>query len=153
MSGASRRMTVALSRTYDTTLPRKQQLLGFSRWQSTSSPSSSSSSSSSSAPATTESPLLPPHRRSTGPPSKHKLFYRTILPPLFRVLAYGSAVYFALHLTWQYLDGNEQRELENQVRDDLESKVKEQLQKGGVVEQEKSVQSSKSSKSWFGWLS
>ncbi|KAE8222634.1 hypothetical protein CF319_g4200 [Tilletia indica] len=47
-------------------------------------------------------------RRSEGPPSRHILFYRDIVPPLFRVLAYGSIVYFGLHLTWVVLDREEQ---------------------------------------------
>lgn len=43
-----------------------------------------------------------------GPPSRHVLFYRDIVPPLLRVLAYGSIVYFGLHLTWVVLDREEQ---------------------------------------------
>ena len=48
--------------------------------------------------------------RPKGPPSKHKLFYRELLPPIVRVLAYSSAAYFALHLLWTTLDTREQNQ-------------------------------------------
>ncbi|KAK0545629.1 hypothetical protein OC861_005196 [Tilletia horrida] len=47
-------------------------------------------------------------RTQQGPPSRHALFYRDIVPPLLRVLAYGSIVYLGLHLTWVVLDREEQ---------------------------------------------
>ncbi|CAD6886978.1 unnamed protein product [Tilletia laevis] len=73
-------------------------------------------------------------RSSEGPPSRHVLFYRDIVPPLFRVLAYGSIVYFGLHLGWVLLDREEQdarhaseigtlqREI-SQLKEDTESGV------------------------------
>lgn len=72
-------------------------------------------------------------RNATAPPpppppagkSRHVLFYRDILPPMVRVLAYGSAVYFAAHLAWTYLDAQEQRTLEAYERTALEKLVRE----------------------------
>ena len=96
----------------------------------------------------TEPPQPPPHRRTSGPPSRHKLFYRDIVPPLFRVLAYGSAVYFTLHLTWQYLDGREQKALETQVREEMEAQVRQKLESQGVVDRQTGA-----TKGWWTWLS
>lgn len=95
------------------------------------------------------SPLPPPHRRSTEPPSKHKLVYRQIFPPLIRVLAYGSAVYFSLHLVWQYLDGKEQKRLEDEVRLEMEAQVRQKLESSGMVES----QGTRNDNSWWSWLS
>lgn len=66
-----------------------------------------------------------------GPQSKHSLFYRELYPPLLRCLAYGSGIYFALHLAWQYLDGEEQNYLEEQQTSQLASKIKE-LRSGAI---------------------
>ena len=125
------------------------------RLQSTSSSSSVSSSSTSTPPANKPSdvPLpsspTPPHREAKGPPSKHKLFYREVIPPLFRVLALGSAVYFSLHLAWQYLDGNEQKRLEEDVRREMEEQVRRKLEAKGVA----GSSAVGSGRSWWSWLS
>ncbi|CAO1618958.1 unnamed protein product [Parajaminaea phylloscopi] len=63
--------------------------------------------------------------RPRGPPSRHSLFYREFYPPLLRCLAYGSSIYFALHLAWSYLDGEEQRYLEEQHTSSLQRSIKE----------------------------
>lgn len=85
------------------------------------------------------------------PKSKHKLVYREIWPPFIRVLAYASAVYFSLQLTWQYLDGREQRELEADVRRQLEEEVRKEMEK--KAERAKSDQEaiSQKAKGWFSW--
>ena len=64
---------------------------------------------------------------SGAPKSKHALLYREIFPPLLRVLAYSTATYFALHLTWELLDAHEQRikqqsEIET-MRNEIRGKV------------------------------
>jgi hypothetical protein len=69
---------------------------------------------------------------------------------LFRVLAYGSIVYFSLHLTWQYLDGREQKQLEDQVKEELEAQVRQKLQSRNVVGK---AGDGKAERSWWGWLS
>lgn len=119
------------------------------RKQSNTSTSASASSPPTSPTAETLTSQVPPHRRSNKPPSRHKLFYRDIVPPLVRVLAYGSIVYFSLHLTWQYLDGREQKQLEDQVRSELEAQVRQRIENKGVVERQGSSQSGKS---WWSWL-
>lgn len=55
-----------------------------------------------------------PHRTAAGPggarpPSKHRLLYSEIYPPLLWVLAYSTATYFALALTWNLLSRAEER--------------------------------------------
>lgn len=98
----------------------------------------------------------PPSPQSSSPQdkqpkSKHKLVYREIWPPFIRVLAYASAVYFSLQLTWQYLDGREQRELEADVRRQLEEEVRKEMEK--KAERAKSDQGaiSQKAKGWFSW--
>ncbi|PWN35647.1 uncharacterized protein FA14DRAFT_45036 [Meira miltonrushii] len=85
------------------------------------------------------------------PKSKHKLVYREIWPPFIRVLAYASAVYFSLQLTWQYLDGREQKELEADVRRQLEEEVRKEMIK--KAERAKSDQDAiaQKAKGWFSW--
>ncbi|KAL4399361.1 hypothetical protein ACI68E_003740 [Malassezia pachydermatis] len=55
---------------------------------------------------------LPSHQAAPPPPpppkSKHALLYSDIFPPMFRVLAYSTATYFALHLAWTYLRNEEE---------------------------------------------
>ncbi|WFD03670.1 hypothetical protein MOBT1_002363 [Malassezia obtusa] len=43
------------------------------------------------------------------PPAKHRLLYSEIYPPLLWVLAYSTATYFALALTWNLLSRAEER--------------------------------------------
>lgn len=76
---------------------------------------------------------------------RHGYFYRDILPPFLRVLAYGSAAYFALHLAWQYLDGREQKQLEEEVRRELEEEVRLRVEAQKEREQ-------KRAKGWFSWF-
>lgn len=85
------------------------------------------------------------------PKSKHKLVYREIWPPFIRVLAYASAVYFSLQLTWQYLDGREQKELEANVKRQLEEEVRKEMEK--KVERTKAEKDaiSQKAKGWFSW--
>jgi hypothetical protein len=108
----------------------------------------SQSSSSTTTPSPSPESNIPPHRRNTGPPSNHKLFYRDIVPPLFRVLAYGSAVFLSLQLIWQYLDGLEQKKLEEQVRTEMEAQVRQKLENRGVAKSDIKAQG----KSWWSWL-
>lgn len=42
-------------------------------------------------------------------PSKHKLLYSEVIPPLLWVLAYSTATYFALALIWNVLKRSEER--------------------------------------------
>lgn len=99
------------------------------------------------------SPASQPSQNSSQekPKSKHKLVYREIWPPFIRVLAYASAVYFSLQLTWQYLDGREQKELEADVRRQLEEEVRKEMQK--KAERAKSDQDviAQKAKGWFSW--
>lgn len=81
------------------------------------------------------------------PASKHRLVYREIWPPLIRVLAYGSAVYFSLQLLWQYLDGLEQARLEADVRRELEEEVRKEMEKRAAQ-----TETEKSTKGWLEWL-
>lgn len=104
------------------------------RFQSTSAPSESGRSS---------TPNTPPPQTPEPPKSKHKLVYREIWPPLIRVLAYSSGVYFALHLGWQYLDGQEQRQLEQDVRAELEAQIRSQINEKG---------NQAKSNGWWSWL-
>ena len=53
-------------------------------------------------------PQAVPHRTAAQPTSKHRLLYSEIFPPLLRVLAYSTAAYFALHLTWGLLHRSEE---------------------------------------------
>lgn len=135
---------------------RPQGQAAFSSYATLQKQSNTSTLTSAKSPAatiTTEETLksqVPPHRRSNKPLSRHKLFYRDIVPPLVRVLAYGSIVYFSLHLTWQYLDGREQKQLEDQVRSELEAQVRQKLESKGVVEKQANSQSGKS---WWSRLS
>lgn len=46
---------------------------------------------------------------STGGKSRHALVYSEIFPPMFRVLAYSTATYFAMHLMWVTLASAEER--------------------------------------------
>ncbi|PWN47036.1 hypothetical protein IE53DRAFT_371802 [Violaceomyces palustris] len=62
---------------------------------------------------------------STSSSNRHRLFYTDILPPMLRVLAYGSASYFALHLVWNLLDREEERESMRQGIQDLKQTVAE----------------------------
>lgn len=66
-----------------------------------------------------------PSRQPGGSHEKHRLFYREFYPPLIRCFAYGTGAYFALHLTWQYLDSKEQDFLRDEERSALEYRVKE----------------------------
>ena len=67
---------------------------------------------------------------------------------MVRVLAYGSAVYFAAHLAWTLLDGREQRALENEVRERLEGDVRQRRE---AVTQEEKGREHKAG--WLGWFS
>ena len=58
-----------------------------------------------------------------APKSKHVLLYREIFPPLIRVLAYSTATYFALHLTWELLDAREQRIKQETEISSLQSEI------------------------------
>ncbi|KAK0536410.1 Mitochondrial-processing peptidase subunit alpha [Tilletia horrida] len=111
------------------------------RAQLRSSPSSSSSSSSNEGPS----------------PSRHALFYRDIVPPLLRVLAYGSIVYFGLHLVWVVLDREEQDArhagevglLQAEIRglkEDVEAR-----RTGRVGDREGKAADSKPGSWWSGW--
>lgn len=91
-------------------------------------------------------PAPPPTSGQSG--SKHKLVYREIFPPLLRVLAYSSAVYFSLHLTWQVLDAREQRRLEEEVRREMEEQVRKEMEKKA----EQGGASAGNGRSWWGWL-
>lgn len=55
-------------------------------------------------------PLLLRQQSTARPKSKHALLYSEIIPPVFRVLAYSTAAYFGLHLTWLALKNREETE-------------------------------------------
>ena len=59
---------------------------------------------------------------------KHALLYREIFPPLIRVLAYSTATYFALHLTWELLDAREQRIKQETEISSLQSEIRAKAQ-------------------------
>ncbi|KDN41231.1 hypothetical protein K437DRAFT_258340 [Tilletiaria anomala UBC 951] len=87
-------------------------------------------------------------------PSKHRLFYRELLPPIFKVLAYSTAVYFSLHLAWTLLDRDEQRAAQAKEIQGLEEEaraaaanVKRTLESKGEQAKEQSK-----SKSWWNKL-
>ncbi|WFD35159.1 hypothetical protein MCUN1_002009 [Malassezia cuniculi] len=63
------------------------------------------------------------HYSSVPPKSKHALLYREIFPSLIKVLAYSTATYFALHLTWELLDAREQRIKQEQEISALKSDI------------------------------
>ena len=65
---------------------------------------------------------------SAPPKSKHALLYREIFPPLIRVLAYSTATYFALHLTWELLDAREQRIKQEREISSLQSEIRAKAQ-------------------------
>ncbi|CAO1616192.1 unnamed protein product [Jaminaea pallidilutea] len=94
-------------------------------------------------------PFFQPKPRRTGPPSRHALVYREIWPPLLRCLGYGSAAYFGLHLLWQYLDGEEQKKLEEESRSSLEAKVKEARQRIGAAAGSSKDKDDRSRASWW----
>ncbi|WFD28245.1 hypothetical protein MNAN1_003252 [Malassezia nana] len=56
--------------------------------------------------------------------SKHALLYSEIIPPVFRVLAYSTAAYFGMHLTWLALRNREESEAQaaelEQLRTDIQ---------------------------------
>lgn len=52
--------------------------------------------------------LLQRHQSTARPKSKHALLYSEIVPPVFRVLAYSTAAYFGMHLTWLALRNREE---------------------------------------------
>lgn len=71
-----------------------------------------------------------------------------------RCIAYGSGAYFALHLLWTYLDGEEQKVIEEQQRRGLEDQVREARMKiagvGGAASAGESASSSgQAGKSWW----
>lgn len=99
------------------------------RFNSTSSPPNSPSTSGKPSTSSSQSDFFERHPRRSGPPSRHSLFYREIYPPFLRCIAYGSGAYFALHLLWTYLDGEEQKVVEEQQRAEMEDKIKELRQK------------------------
>lgn len=84
--------------------------------------------------------------------SKHKLVYREIWPPFLRVLAYASAVYFSLQLTWQYLDAREQRTLEADVRRRLEEEVRKEMEQKAEKAKSDPDVLSKKARGWFSWV-
>lgn len=137
-----------------------QALAPAARHASTSSPGSSPSPSPSPPPPPQSAQSQPPPSSSpssTGKPkSKHKLVYGEVWPPLIRVLAYGSGVYFALHLVQQYLDGEEQRKLEADVRAELEAQVRADMAKRAVegrTGKGSGNAASGDSKGWWAWIS
>lgn len=65
----------------------------------------------------------------TSARARHASFYTEIMPALLRVFAYGSAAYFGLHLLWNLLDRDEQRQLMAKQADDLEDKIQSITQK------------------------
>jgi hypothetical protein len=92
-------------------------------------------------------PLPPP----PPPPSKHRLYYRELIPPLFRVLAYSSAVYFGLHLAWSVLERDEQRKLNAMEIHDLQTEAKAAAEKAErqVITGMKDVE--EKTKGWWSW--
>lgn len=59
----------------------------------------------------------------TSARARHASFYTDIVPALLRVLAYGSASYFALHLLWNLLDRDEQRQLMAKQAGQLQDRI------------------------------
>lgn len=121
-------------------------------------PSSSSSSPSSSyfspPPPKQPKPINPTPVDPNSASARHKSFYSDILPPFLRVLAYGSASYFALHLTWTVLKDGEIKQEREQEIDGLQKVVKESREKilkmrEQVVADEGKVEETSSGKSWW----
>lgn len=64
--------------------------------------------------------------RGDAPPPKSKdaLMYRELFPPILRVLAYSTAAYFALHLTWSLLERREVKERQDAELQSLQSEIR-----------------------------
>ena len=58
------------------------------------------------------------------PKSKDALMYRELFPPILRVLAYSTAAYFALHLTWSLLERREVQERQDAELQSLQSEIR-----------------------------
>lgn len=61
---------------------------------------------------------------STGGKSRHALVYREIFPPMFRVLAYSTATYFAMHLLWVTMATEEERRAQAAELEDLRGEIR-----------------------------
>lgn len=61
---------------------------------------------------------------STGGKSRHALVYREIFPPMFRVLAYSTATYFAMHLLWVTLATEEEKRAQAAEIDGLRTDIR-----------------------------
>lgn len=61
------------------------------------------------------------------PKSQHTFLYTDIFPPMMRVLAYSTAAYFAMHLTWLKLKNEEEKRAQTremtQLRDEVRTSV------------------------------
>ncbi|CEH14011.1 hypothetical protein CBOM_01892 [Ceraceosorus bombacis] len=115
-------------------------------------PAQSSISNSSSSSSASSSPPPPSDPRTDR--SRHRNFYRQILPPFIRVLGYSTAIYFSLQLLWTYLDAREQTQLEQEEKDRLIRMVREKRERGveaggggGGILKERQV-----TKGWWGWI-
>ncbi|EPQ29944.1 uncharacterized protein PFL1_02616 [Pseudozyma flocculosa PF-1] len=114
-----------------------------------------------------EAKRLRKEARAGQPPSRHALFYSDIVPPLLRILAYGSTAYFALHLLWNVLDRDEQRALADAKTDGYANTIRnldEQIEQakqsvtdkaaaaGKEVEIKAEQIKAKASSGWGSWL-
>lgn len=53
---------------------------------------------------------LPPRRDPNKPPSRHRLYYREVLPAWIRCIAYAGLAYGGCHAAWYALDALEGEE-------------------------------------------
>lgn len=91
----------------------------------------------------------------TSARARHASLYTEIVPAMMRILAYGSAIYFALHLVWNLLDRDEQRQLMTKQADDLENRILSVTQKVNAAnasnspDKTESAQSQPRKRSWW----
>lgn len=90
------------------------------------------------------------------PPSRHALFYRDIIPPFLRVIAWGSSAFFAMHLVWNLLDRDEQRVLVERRHKEYEEQIKQLASRqpalGDGDGAGAGADASRSAGGWLGWL-
>ncbi|PWN41042.1 hypothetical protein IE81DRAFT_348664 [Ceraceosorus guamensis] len=124
--------------------------------QDATSAQSSISNSSSSSFASPSSPPPPPPPPPPSDPrtdhSRHRNFYRQILPPFIRVLGYSTAIYFSLQLLWTYLDAREQTQLEQEEKDRLIRMVREKRERGVEAGGAGIMNEREVTRGWWGWI-